>query len=164
MGRTQPPRHVSHCSADLHELGGFIWCGIGLCHHRNVLRWPSASCPDRGLTGVNRSRYASWRAPAQRAGAFSRGRILETVTLILILLVALLASSFLLRMSALPVPLPLAQIAVGAAIGTMADRNSPSRPRPSTDRAPPGPCEPAGAFLSVPYSADYVFLKRRRLA
>ena len=46
---------------------------------------------------------------------------METITLILVLLVALLASSFLLRISALPVPLPLAQIGVGAAIGTIAD-------------------------------------------
>jgi CPA1 family monovalent cation:H+ antiporter len=46
---------------------------------------------------------------------------LETVTLVLLLLVALLASSFLLRMSRLPVPLPLAQIVVGAAIGSVAD-------------------------------------------
>jgi CPA1 family monovalent cation:H+ antiporter len=45
----------------------------------------------------------------------------ETITLILILLVALLASSFLLRMTSLPLPLPLAQIAIGAAIGSVAD-------------------------------------------
>lgn len=46
---------------------------------------------------------------------------METITLILILLVALLASSFLLRMTSLPLPLPLAQIAIGAAIGSVAD-------------------------------------------
>jgi CPA1 family monovalent cation:H+ antiporter len=44
---------------------------------------------------------------------------LETVTLVLVLLVALPASSFLLRMSRLPLPLPLAQIAIGAAIGSL---------------------------------------------
>ncbi len=46
---------------------------------------------------------------------------METITLVLVVLVALLASSFLLRMSGLPVPLPLAQIAVGAVLGSVAD-------------------------------------------
>lgn len=44
---------------------------------------------------------------------------MEIVTLVLVLLVALLCSSLLLRMTRLPVPLPLVQIAVGAAIGTV---------------------------------------------
>ncbi|HEX5999823.1 MAG TPA: sodium:proton antiporter, partial [Hyphomicrobiaceae bacterium] len=46
---------------------------------------------------------------------------METVTLVLLLLVALLTSSFLLRMSRLPLPLPLVQIAIGAIIASVAD-------------------------------------------
>ncbi len=46
---------------------------------------------------------------------------LEIVSVVLILLVALLASSFLLRASRLPLPLPLAQIVVGTALGSVAD-------------------------------------------
>ncbi len=46
---------------------------------------------------------------------------MESVSVVLILLVALLVSSFLLRASRLPLPLPLAQIAVGAALGSVAD-------------------------------------------
>lgn len=47
--------------------------------------------------------------------------MLEIVSVVLILLVALLASSFLLRASRLPLPLPLAQIVVGTALGSIAD-------------------------------------------
>lgn len=46
---------------------------------------------------------------------------METVTLILLLLAALLACSFASRISGLPLPLPLVQIAVGFAIGSVAD-------------------------------------------
>ncbi len=47
--------------------------------------------------------------------------MLEIVSVVLILLVALLVSGFLLRASRLPLPLPLAQIVVGAGLGSVAD-------------------------------------------
>ncbi len=60
-------------------------------------------------------------ATAVRSPGRLRERLLETVTIALVLLLAVVASGLLARILPLPVPRPLFQIALGAAIGLFAD-------------------------------------------